>query len=211
MFTGLVEGLGTVRMSRGRGGGVRLGIEPPFPAEELRLGESVAVNGACLTVVEVRPPIFEADVSPETLKRTTLGRLRPGDRVNIERALRWGDRLGGHLVSGHVDGVGEVLSRTERTDFFFFRIRAPENVATYLVEKGSVAVDGVSLTVNRVEGLNFEIAVIPHTAEITTLGFRKPGDPVNLEVDLLAKYVEKLLKPYQRGLSEEFLRQKGFF
>ena len=190
---------------------MRLGIEPPFPAEELRLGESVAVNGACLTVVEVRPPIFEADVSPETLKRTTLGRLRPGDRVNIERALRWGDRLGGHLVSGHVDGVGEVLSRTERTDFFFFRIRAPENVATYLVEKGSVAVDGVSLTVNRVEGLNFEIAVIPHTAEITTLGFRKPGDPVNLEVDLLAKYVEKLLKPYQRGLSEEFLRQKGFF
>ncbi len=187
-------------------------IEAPFPLDGTRLGDSVAVNGACLTVVTLEAPFFEVEVSPESLARTTLGQLKVGEKVNLERALKVGDRLGGHLVTGHVDGVGEVLSREERGNFIFFRIRAPESVARYLVEKGSVAVDGVSLTVNRVQGAVFELAIIPHTARLTTMGFRKPGDLVNLEADLLAKYVEKFLKPYQeRSLTEEFIREKGFF
>lgn len=211
MFTGLVEGLGVVRGIRTEGGGLVLRVEAPFPLEGTRVGDSIAVNGACLTVTALSPPFFEAAVSPETLRRTTLGRLRPGERVNLERALRLGDRLGGHLVTGHVDGVGEVLSREDREDFIFLRLRAPENVARYLVEKGSVAVDGVSLTVNRVEGPIFELAIIPHTARVTTMGLRRPGDAVNLEADLLAKYVEKFLRPYQRErLTENFLREKGF-
>ena len=212
MFSGLVEGLGWVQECYSKAGGLRLSIKPPFPAEELSVGESIAVNGACLTVIKVEPPFFQVDVSPETLVRTTLGKVRPGDRVNLERALRFGDRLGGHLVSGHVDGVGEVLFRKKEASFFFFRIRAPKNIERYLVEKGSIAVEGVSLTINKVEGPVFEVVIIPHTAQTTTLGFRRAGDLVNLEVDLLAKYVEKLLAPYRKeNLNEEFFRQKGFF
>ena len=200
-----------VREARAQKGGLVLRIEAPFPLEDTRVGDSIAVNGACLTVAALSPPFFEVVISPETLRRTTLGHLRSGERVNLERALRLGDRLGGHLVTGHVDGVGEVLSREETGEFLFLRIRAPENVVRYLVEKGSVAVDGVSLTVNRVEGPVFELAIIPHTARVTTMGFRKPGDRVNLEADLLAKYVENFLRPYYtRDLTEEFLRDKGF-
>ncbi|OAQ21566.1 riboflavin synthase [Thermosulfurimonas dismutans] len=213
MFTGLVEGLGTIKKIRPKGGGLVLGIEAPFSLENTRVGDSVAVNGACLTVVALEGQIFEVDVSPETLMRTTLGELKVGDRVNLERALRLGDRLGGHLVTGHVDGIGRVVSRENKGNFFFFRIWAPSEVSRYLVEKGSVAVDGVSLTVNRVFGEEFELAVIPHTASLTTLGFRKSGDRVNLEADLLAKYVEKFLSPYRGGgdLSEDFLKESGFF
>ncbi|QJA06113.1 riboflavin synthase [Thermosulfurimonas marina] len=212
MFTGLVEGLGRVEDLRREGEGALLLIAPPFPAEELSLGESVAVNGACLTVTRIHSGAFEVMVSPETLSRTTLGDLHRGDPVNLERALRLSDRLGGHLVTGHVDGVGRVLERRETGEFLFLRLEAPEEVARYLVEKGSVAVDGVSLTVNRVSGRTFELAIIPHTARLTTLGLRRPGDRVNLEADLIAKYVEKFLSPYrQRDLSLEFLREKGFF
>ncbi|RUM87930.1 MAG: riboflavin synthase [Thermodesulfatator sp.] len=212
MFTGLVEGLGRVRELRRESTGALLVLSPPFPLEELAVGESVAINGACLTVTRIRPEAFEVMVSPETLSRTTLGELRRGDPVNLERALRFGDRLGGHLVTGHVDGVGRVVERRETGEFFFLCIEAPEEVARYLVEKGSVAVDGVSLTVNRVQGRVFELAIIPHTARLTTLGLRRPGDRVNLEADLLAKYVEKFLHPYrERGLSLQFLQEKGFF
>ena len=213
MFTGLVEGLGFIRKIALKGGGLVLSIEPPFSLEDVRIGDSVAINGACLTVVALEGQRFEVEVSPETLRRTTLGELRAGDRVNLERALRLGDRLGGHLVTGHVDGIGRVVYREHKGNFWFFRIWAPPEVSRYLVEKGSVAVDGVSLTVNKVLGEEFELAVIPHTASLTTLGFRKVGSRVNLEADLLAKYVEKFLAPYrdQKELSEDFLKESGFF
>ncbi len=208
MFTGIVEGLGEVRSVRRLGRGIVLEVRPPFSERELKVGESVSVNGACLTVARITSGGFEAEVSYETLERTTLGELRPGDKVNIERALRVGDRLGGHFVTGHVDGIGVVEVREDRAEFLLFVIRAPESVSRYLVEKGSVAVDGISLTVNRVYGTSFELTVIPHTASVTTMGFRKPGDRVNLEADILAKYVEKFLTP-KEGLGE-LLKKAGF-
>jgi len=213
MFTGLIEGLGILERIRPKGGGLVLGIEAPFSLEDTRIGDSIAVNGACLTVVALKGQMFEVEVSPETLRRTTLGELKVGDRVNLERALRLGDRLGGHLVTGHVDGIGRIVSRETKGNFIFFRIWAPPEVSRYLVEKGSVTVDGVSLTVNQVWREEFGVAVIPHTASLTTLGFRKPGDRVHLEADLLAKYVEKFLSSYigHKNLFEDFLKKSGFF
>ena len=211
MFTGIVEGLGQVQKIYPKGGGLGLAIKPPFRLDGTQIGDSIAVNGACLTVTSLKGDLFEVDVSYETLRRTTLGKLKVGEAVNLERALRLGDRIGGHLVTGHVDGVGRILNREDRGAFIFLAVEAPEEVAHYLVEKGSVALDGISLTVNRVRGLVFELTIIPHTAEITTLKFRKPGDEVNLEADLLAKYVEKFLRPYQKEDLEAKLRDAGFY
>jgi riboflavin synthase len=197
MFTGIVEGTGTVTgLAAAAGGGARLEVEAAWLAGELGLGESVAVNGCCVTVAEATPAGFAADLVAETLRRTALGGLAAGARVNLERPLPLGGRLGGHLVQGHVDGVAEVLERTPVGDGEEVRIELPPQLQRYVVEKGSVAVDGVSLTVAGVGPGWFAVALVPHTLAVTTLGDRRPGDPVQLEVDVVAKYVERLVQPW---------------
>jgi riboflavin synthase len=197
MFTGIVEGTGTVTglAAAAGGGGARLEVEAAWLAGELRPGESVAVNGCCVTVAEATPAGFAADLVAETLRRTALGGLTAGARVNLERPLPLGGRLGGHLVQGHVDGVAEVLERTPVGDGEEVRIELPPQLGRYVVEKGSIAVDGVSLTVAGVGPGWFAVALVPHTLAVTTLGDRRPGDPVQLEVDVVAKYVERLVAP----------------
>jgi riboflavin synthase len=193
MFTGLVESLGTVRDLVPEGAGCRLTLAAPDLSAKLILGESVAVNGACLTVVACDAETCGFQLAPETLLRTNLGELRPGDRVNLERALRLSDRLGGHLVQGHIDGVGRVAERATQGDWVTVWFRCPPNLSAQMVSKGSIAVDGVSLTLVEVGEDRFSVALIPHTLAHTTLGFKGPGDAVNLETDLVAKYVEKFL------------------
>jgi riboflavin synthase len=198
MFTGIVEGTGTVAAlaAADDASGARLEVEAPFLAGELRPGESVAVNGCCLTVAQATAAGFAADLVAETLRRTALGGLAAGDLVNLERPMALGGRLGGHLVQGHVDGVARVLDRTAAGDGQEVRIELPAELERYVVEKGSVAVDGVSLTVAGVGPGWFAVALVPHTLEVTTLGRRRPGDPVQLEVDVVAKYVERLVAPW---------------
>jgi riboflavin synthase len=198
MFTGIIEGTGTVAAlaAAADGSGARLEVEAPFLAGDLGLGESVAVNGCCLTVAEATAAGFAADLVAETLRRTALGGLAAGDTVNLERPMTLGGRLGGHLVQGHVDGVARVLGRTAVGDGEEVRIELPQALQRYVVEKGSVAVDGVSLTVAGVGPGWFAVALVPHTLEVTTLGRRRPGDPVQLEVDVVAKYVERLVAPF---------------
>lgn len=193
VFTGLIEDVGEVTGAAGRSDRLVLTVRPRrLDAAALALGESVAIDGVCLTVTERGARGFEVLAGAETLERTTLGRLRPGARVNLERSLRVGDRLGGHFVQGHVDGVGKLVARRDRGANLELELRVPVELARYLVEKGSVAIDGISLTVNRVTGPVISVALIPHTAQETTLADRRVGDPVNLEVDMLAKYIEKL-------------------
>jgi riboflavin synthase len=200
MFTGLVEELGTVRAVVPNETGARLEIEAATVLADAVLGASIAVNGCCLTAVELAEGWWAADAVEETLRRTCLGALRAGDRVNLERPVRLADRLGGHIVQGHVDGVGEIAERQSRPDGSTrVTIAADDTVLRYVVEKGSIAVDGVSLTVAGVDDKTFEFALIPHTATVTTLGIKGPGDPVNLEVDLLAKYVERLMGQTREG------------
>lgn len=193
MFTGLVETLGTVREIAAEGPGCRLTLAAAEIAGSLTLGESVAVNGACLTVVAADAATCTFQLAPETLARTNLGELRPGDRVNLERALRLSDRLGGHLVQGHIDGVGRIAERITENDWVTVWFTCAANLAAQMVSKGSVAVDGVSLTLVQVGDDRFSVALIPHTLEHTTLGFKEVGAAVNLETDLLAKYVWKCL------------------
>ena len=226
MFTGLVEELGTVRAVipnalRGgsrrtdRGGvsrppgGARLEIDAATVLDDAEVGASIAVNGCCLTAVELGEGWWAADAVEETLRRTSLGALAAGDRVNLERPVRLADRLGGHIVQGHVDGVGEIAQQESLPDGSTrVVITADDTILRYVVEKGSIAVDGVSLTVVAVDDKSFEFALIPHTATVTTLGIKGPGDPVNLEVDLVAKYVERLMGATPGfGVSPE--RKKG--
>jgi riboflavin synthase len=192
MFTGLVESTAQVRSVERDGDGVRLEVETPLAAE-LAHGDSIAVNGVCLTAVQPDGARFRADVMKETLRRSSLGPLGAGDEVNVELALRAGDRLGGHVVQGHVDGTGTVESVTREGLASVVRVAAPPQVLKYVVEKGSIAVDGVSLTVAAVDETGFAVSLIPETLERTTLGQAAPGRVVNLEVDVLAKYVEKLV------------------
>ncbi len=208
MFTGLVEALGTVRRIDGDGAGRELTIAVPAFAEELSIGESVAVNGACLTVVHHNAETCRFQAGPETLKRTNLGALVPGDRVNLERSLRMGDRLGGHLVQGHVDGIGRVADRSRQGEWELVWFSCPAELAAQMVPKGSVAVDGVSLTLVDVTADRFSVVLIPHTLAQTTLGFKKVSATVNLETDLLAKYVWKCLRG--GGVTLDALRQAGF-
>ena len=197
MFTGIVTGLGTVREVTAIGGGhdMRLVIATPpgwADTQAIPPGASIACSGCCLTAVELGPDWFAVTASAETLGKTTLGAWRTGTRVNLERPLRVGDELGGHLVAGHVDGVGEVVSATPEHGSTRWRFRVPKPIARFIAPKGSVAVDGVSLTVNEVEGTRFGVNVIPHTAHVTTFGLLKPGDMVNIEIDTLARYVARL-------------------
>jgi len=188
VFTGIVEELGQVRSRQGG----RFEFNAPVVTEDSKIGGSIAVNGCCLTVVDVGPGWWAADVVGETLARTNLGELSPGDSVNLERPVRLSDRLGGHLVQGHVDAVGEIVTPAPN-----LRIRTPRGLLRYIIEKGSITVDGCSLTVVEPLADGFTVAVIPHTAEVTTLGHKRPGDGVNIEVDVMAKYIERLLE--ERG------------
>ena len=189
MFTGIVEEIGNVLVLRGE----LLRIGARVVLEGTRLGDSIAVDGTCLTVTALGEDAFEVGLSPETLRRTSLGELRVGDGVNLERAVAAGGRMGGHYVQGHVDGTGRILERRADGSSLRLAFSVPEGLVRYVVVKGSIAVDGVSLTVNRVDEVGFDVALIPHTVAETTLGERRPGGRVNLEVDLIGKYVEKLL------------------
>jgi len=194
MFTGIIEGVGRIAVLEARGGDVRLRVEVgTLPFEAVQAGESIAVNGVCLTVVEFDAVSFAADASNETLSLTTLGRLQVGAPVNLERAMRPTDRLGGHMVSGHVDGVGRVLAIVEDARAQRWRFAAPAALLRYVAKKGSICVDGVSLTVNEVDADGFEVALIPHTVSHTAFAQTQAGDAVNLEIDLVARYVERLL------------------
>lgn len=194
MFTGIVQDIGCIVALEPRAGDVRLRVAVErLPLSAVRLGDSIAVSGVCLTVVEHDAGSFAADVSNETLSRTTLGTLRAGSSVNLEPALRAGDPLGGHLVSGHVDGLGRLVALAQDARSWRMRFATPPELARYVARKGSIAIDGVSLTVNEVEGREFGVNIIPHTFEVTTLGRLVPGQPVNLEIDQVARYVERLL------------------
>ena len=193
MFTGLIEEKGKVIRTEPGPGGMRLTVEAPKVSGDVKLGDSVSVNGACLTAVEVSPPMLKFDVVRETVERSTLGRLRPGDAVNLERPLRAGDRLGGHMVLGHVDGIGTIREIRKSGAETLFRFEAPSEIMRFVVEKGSIAVDGISLTVADVGPSSFSVAVIPHTLENTTLGDASVGGGVNLETDIIGKYVYKLM------------------
>ena len=197
MFTGLVEALGTVHVIRADGQGRHLQIAEARLAPELTRGESVAVNGVCLTVVDKSEQTFRFEVGPETLRLTNLGQLEPGNRVNLERSLKAGDRLGGHIVQGHVDGLGLMVRRVRNGAWETIWFSCPAELTRQMVRKGSVTVDGVSLTLVDVTATGFSIALIPHTLAVTTLGFKKAGDSVNLETDLFAKYVAKYMEALQ--------------
>ncbi len=225
MFTGIIENLGTIAALRSTGGeGRRISVDAGLDLSGSRIGDSIAVNGACLTVVELAGSRFAADVSPETMRRTTFGQARIGDRVNIERAMRLSDRLDGHLVSGHIDGVGVVAERQTQANAWVITIEAPEALTGYMIPKGSVAVDGISLTINHCERSGFTVAVIPHTAAVTTIGLRRVGNRVNLETDMIGKYVARFVRPdatdpltrpageteAKGTIDRDFLARKGF-
>ncbi|MBX6394094.1 MAG: riboflavin synthase [Alicyclobacillaceae bacterium] len=193
MFTGIIEEMGRIREVAPADQGLRLVVEGRKVLEDARIGDSIAVSGVCLTVVSRTDDAFVVDVVGETLRRTTLSEAKPGMPVNLERALAVGDRLGGHLVAGHVDGMGTVRDRRPEGSSVIFEFEVPVPLRRYIAEKGSIAVDGVSLTVMEVTGDGFRVAVIPHTLENTTLGIKNPGDRVNLEVDIVARYMERLL------------------
>ena len=218
MFTGIIQAVGTIASMENRGGDLRLGINTgKLPLDDVQLGDSIAVSGVCLTAVALSSTGFVADVSGETLGLTTLGRLAAGDRVNLEKALTLATRLGGHLVSGHVDGIGEITDRRADARSVRFTIRAPDALARYIAVKGSICVDGISLTVNAVDGATFELNIVPHTLAETTMQDFQPGTRVNLEVDLVARYLERLLlgdaaaKPGNSpGITRELLENCGF-
>ncbi len=216
MFTGIIQSIGKISHIQPQGGDFRLTISTgKLPLVGAALGDSIAVSGVCLTAIELGDGQFSADVSRETLSRTTLGTLKPGSRVNLELALTPTTRLGGHIVSGHVDGVGEVVQRSADARSVRFVIEAPANLAKYVAEKGSICVDGVSLTVNGVDGKRFDLNIVPHTLAETTMEEFQPGRKVNLEVDLLARYLERLLlgekaAVYSGGITEELLANSGF-
>lgn len=219
MFTGIIEDLGKVQSIQKGSHSAKLRIASALIVSDVKVGDSIAVNGICLTVTSYDSAGFVVDVMPETLKRTNLGELKPGQEVNLERALRLSDRLGGHLVSGHIDGVG-TLSKCEKQDIaVILEITYPRELGKYLVAKGSVAIDGTSLTVVDVRPDSFTVSLIPHTRGITTLGRRQPGDTVNLEMDVVAKYLEKLISfrgenqsPAQTsgGVNIKLLAENGF-
>jgi len=205
MFTGIVEEVGMVR-SAGAG---RLTVAAHKVLDDANLGDSVAVNGVCLTIVEITPESFSVDVMPETLRRTNLGALRAGDRVNLERPLAVGGRFGGHFVQGHIDGTGRVVSVKPERDAILLRLEAPPEIMRYIVEKGFIAVDGVSLTVVECSSTAFGVSLVDYTQRNSTLGGKKPGDVVNLEVDIIAKYVERL-RGGGSAITKEFLAEHGF-
>jgi riboflavin synthase len=216
MFTGIVEEMGAVTSMDKTLAGTRMTILASTVLSDLKIGDSVSVNGTCLTVVTKGERDFAVEVSPETLSVTTLGHLAAGAPVNLERAMKLNERIGGHLVAGHVDGVGTIRSRHQEGNAIFFTIEAPSEILRYCVVKGSITVDGISLTINEISDKGFSVAIIPHTAKVTTLGLKRVSDTVNLESDLIGKYVERLLQ--ERGqvakkptpvIDKDYLRKRG--
>lgn len=219
MFTGIIEGLGTIADIRPAGQGKRLAVNADFELEETKIGDSISVSGVCLTVVMLENKRFHVDVSPETLTMTTFGRTKIGDRVNLERALRLSGRIDGHLVSGHIDGIGVVKQKKPLSNAIIVSIGVPESLSRYMIKKGSIAVDGISLTINNCNPSSFDVSIIPHTAKLTTLGFCKVGNLVNIETDMIGKYVERFVRGTPRGTDEsdtgssidmDFLAKTGF-
>jgi len=218
MFTGIIEALGEVTALQPKSGDLRLRIKTAgLDLADVRLGDSIATNGVCLTVVDLPGDGYWADVSRETLETTTIPAWKVGQRVNLEKALTPQTRLGGHIVSGHVDGVGEVVNRHADARSERFRLRAPKSLAKYIAHKGSITVDGTSLTVNKVDGAEFELNIVPHTLQHTIMGNYQTGTSVNLEVDVLARYLERLLlgdkaaeSGQESGITMDFLAQNGF-
>jgi riboflavin synthase len=212
VFTGLVERKGKIVRIEKENQGANVQIKPLFPLESLKTGDSIAIDGACLTVIKFNKDNFEVEVSPETLLRTTFRYCQPGKEINLEQALRLGDRLGGHLVTGHIDTIGIVKGKKEKGSHIEITFTISKQWMRYIVEKGSVAVDGVSLTVNCCFSGSFEVNIIPHTAKVTTLGKLEIGNKVNIETDLIGKYVYKFLSPWkEKGLTEDFLKEHGFW
>ncbi len=209
MFTGIIEGLGEVTAIHSPGAGRRMAIQADFDLTGTRIGDSIAVNGACLTAVSLSGRRFEVDISPESIKRTTLGTLGAGAVVNLERALRLSDRLDGHLVSGHIDGIGAIRSRSTEGNAVIISFTVDPALCRYMIEKGSVAVDGISLTINSVEEGGFSVSIIPHTSAVTTLRTKSAGDAVNIETDMIGKYVERLLSAKNDGVKPDAEDQKG--
>ena len=215
MFTGIVEEMGAITVLGKTLAGTKLTILASTVMGDLKIGDSVSVNGTCLTVVSRSERDFSVEISPETLSITTLGLLNPGTPVNLERAMRMNERIGGHLVAGHVDGVGVIRGRHQDANAIILAIEAPQHILRYCVVKGSVTVDGISLTINDVNEKGFSVAIIPHTAKVTTLGLKQVNDPVNLESDLIGKYVERLLQ--DRGqlpkptisIDKDYLQKRG--
>ena len=217
MFTGIIEGMGTINGIRSSGETRRMIITSELPLDGTKIGDSIAVNGACLTVVVLSGRRFEVDVSAETLARTTFGKQRSGDRVNLERALRFSDRLDGHLVSGHVDGVGVIKERETKGNVILITVAVNSVLSRYMIEKGSVAVDGISLTINRCGDDFFDLSIIPHTALMTTIRIKKIGAEVNIETDMIGQYVERFVlhkdknKPADRKAKiEDSLTRRDF-
>lgn len=218
MFTGIIQGTGKLLERKSAGGGLTFRLEADFDIDDPVEGESIAVNGGCLTAYHIENRRFSVDISPESVKRTTLGRLTVGDQVNMERALKLSDRLGGHIVSGHVDCTAKVIEIKEVGDFTLYTFALADDLSRYIIEKGSITVDGISLTINYCEQERFSVSIIPHTMQSTTWGHLKKGSEVNIEVDLIGKYVEKLLtvKPdvaNNKGsnINPGFLAEHGFY
>ena len=220
MFTGIIEGLGTITAVKPSGLGRRLSVTADFSLNESKIGDSIAVNGACLTAVTITDRRFTVDVSPETLEKTTFGTARVGDRVNLERALRFSGRIDGHLVSGHVDGIGVIKEKKVQGNATIITYEAPESLTRYMIEKGSVAVDGISLTINACDNYSFKVSIIPHTVSVTTIGAKNIAETVNIETDMIGKYVERFIgarnnnitKKQSEGplIDKQFLAKKGF-
>ena len=215
MFTGIVEELGQVKALSLRGNSGTLTVKAKKVLEGTKIGDSIAVNGVCLTVTNMKNNEFSADVMAETVRRSSLGALQDGSYVNLERAMAADSRFGGHIVSGHIDGTGAITQVRRDDNALWYTVEASPALLRYIVEKGSIAMDGISLTVAAVEADRFSVSVIPHTAAVTALGRKRPGDVVNLETDIIGKYVEKLLRPAEpaaprAGLSLEFLMENGF-
>ena len=211
MFTGIIQQIGTVRRIEPGAKGARLTIQANTVLEDTRIGDSIATNGVCLTVVSMTGDSFSADVMAESLRRSSLGTLQGGSPVNLERAMAANGRFGGHIVSGHIDGTGTIASQKREDNAVWVKIKTPAPLLRYIVEKGSIAIDGVSLTVAAVTDTDFSVSIIPHTGAQTILLGKKPGEPVNLECDVIGKYVEKLTAPHKTGgISTNFLAENGF-
>jgi len=213
MFTAIVENRGKILKVEYRDKGKRLTLELPVDLTEVQPGDSININGSCLTVVEKKGQTIEFDLSSETIQKTVLGNLKAGDFVNLERALKLTDRLGGHIVTGHIDGIGVIVEKRKEADFVHLRIRIPKAISRYVVQKGAIAIDGISLTVNECQEEEVQMVLIPYTIEKTTLVEKKAGDRVNVEADILAKYVEKLLDrggSKSKEINLSFLKEHGF-
>jgi riboflavin synthase len=213
MFTGIIEDKGKVIRLEHRGQEKKLTLELPINLTEVQLGDSININGVCLTIVEKRGRTIVLDLSSETLQKTVLGELKEGDQINFERALKLTDRLGGHIVTGHIDGIGVITEKRKEGDFLQLKIRIPKLVSRYVVQKGSIAIDGISLTVNECEDEEIKMTLIPYTLKKTTLIDKKVGDRVNVEADILGKYVEKMMsrgEEKSKGMDLSFLKEHGF-